>query len=290
MPNIHPVGSGDWVRWMMHSFPGWGKTSLLATAADLGKVLIVRSSLDLMPARAVKTPGLDEVVCDTWEQMLEVQDFARMSDHDYLFIAWDSVSLAQDALLDDIWAGTIAEKPARAFKQDGTPLLTPASGLDRGEYGRNMERIQQWVRHMTRCNRFHFIIVGHSYEAQNQIDDAGGVFLQPWVQGKNMISKICGYTNLISFLEVKQSEKHGTWRRLHFAADTRWYAKDQFDAFPKGFIDQPTVPKIMAAIEEARGKPLGTAGGSVVPKSSSRGRGRAQSATKASRRGVRREQ
>jgi hypothetical protein len=42
------------------------------------------------------------------------------------------------------------------------------------------------------------------------------------------------------------------WRRLHVKESPRWYAKDQYDAFPKGYVDNPTVGKLMAAIEESK--------------------------------------
>src|SRR5690348_16576824 len=101
-----------------------------------------------MPARIMRS-GAHQVVADTWEKMDEVRDFLRMSDHGYVWVIWDNVSTHQDVLLDDIWAGTIAEKPGRALIVDpknpryGKPNLSPASGLDKGEYGRNMERQQQ---------------------------------------------------------------------------------------------------------------------------------------------------
>jgi hypothetical protein len=263
--DIRPVGEGDWVRMMLYSYPSWGKTSLLGTSGALGNTLIIHSSLDLMPARIMKLPGLTQVTCDTWEKMDRVLDLLRMTEHGYTWVWWDCISVAQDVLLDDVWEATIAEKPQRAFKMvDGKragPNLTPTSGLDRGEYGRNMERIQQWVRHMVGTNSFHFGITAHPFEGDNQINDEGGVFLQPWIQGKSMISKICGYMNVIAFLELKEVAKDDgvqRWRRLHTQENTRFYAKDLYDALlPKGYMDNPDMGKLLARIEAARGRSLG---------------------------------
>lgn len=251
----------------LYTFPGWGKTSFIGTASEGGlRTLIIRSSLDLMPSRILRLPGIDQFVSDTWEKQLEIQEFLRMSNHGYDWVWWDCASVAQDVLLDDIWAGTVAAKPARAFLigedgKVGKPNTTPTSGLDQGEYGRNMERIGQWVRHMVGANSFHFGITFHPFEGPHPTNDQGGTLLTPWVQGKGMVQKISGYMNMVTFMEVMSAEKDGEelkWRRFHVAENDRFYAKDQYDAFlPRGFADNLTIPKLMAACERARGKPLG---------------------------------
>lgn len=263
---IEPIGAGDWIRMMMYSHPGWGKTSIWGTAALTGRTLIIRSSMDLMPARILQIPGLEQVTCDTHEQMDDMLDYCRMTENfPYLWVIWDNISTAQDVLLDDVWEAVIAEKPQRHWLLDENgrkikPNLTPSSGLDRGEYGRNAERIQRWVRHMVGCRRFHFGIGAHP--ADLVFDEQHGEIMAPWIQVKNMSSKICGYCNMVTYLELMENGDE-KWRRLHFAEDTRFYAKDQYDAFlPDGFLDVtersgPTIPRIMAAVERARSKPLG---------------------------------
>jgi hypothetical protein len=265
MPDLlkgaEPVGAGEWVRMGLYAFPGWGKTSLIGTSAKVGRTLIIKSSMDLMPSRVLKTPGLEQFTADNWEKMLEVQQYFQMANHPYTWVWWDCASVHQDVLLDDVWSSTVAEKPSRAYLIDdrgraGKPNLSPSSGLDKGEYGRNMERIQQWVRHMVGCNSFHFGISFHPMIMPHPTNDEGGDLLAPYLQGKQMTEKICGYLNLIGFLEVV--EEDSKLRRLHVAENSRFYAKDLYDAFlPDGYTDNPTIPSIMTAVEKARGKPLG---------------------------------
>lgn len=258
VPNITPVGRDTWMRWVIYAYPGWGKTSLIASGAERYKTLIIRSSADLIPARALNS-GADQSICDTWEEMTQVLEFLRYSDHGYEWVWWDNISIAQDKLLDDIWSAVIAERPDRG-------VLTPKGGLDRGEYGRNMERIQQWLRHMVGCRRFHFGVMAHPFEGQHPTNDEGGFLLRPYVQGKQMTEKLCGYANLVAFLELLENDEQ-QWRRLHTRESSRWYAKDQYDAFPKGYLDNPTVPKLMDAITTSMsGKPNTT--------TARRGRGR----------------
>jgi hypothetical protein len=104
---------------------------------------------------------------------------------------------------------------------------------------------------MVGAKRFHFGIMAHPHEGQHPTNDEGGFLLRPYVQGKQMTEKICGYGNLVAFLELMESEEHGKWRRLHTQESPRWYAKDQYDAFPKGYIDNPTIPMMHDAIKKA---------------------------------------
>lgn len=266
-PAIAKVGQDDFIRHMLYSFPGWGKTSYLGTAAAAGmKALLIRSPMDQVPARILQS-GTDEVIVKNWEDMTGgdgILDFLRYSQHGYEWVFFDSISIIQDVLLDDVWAGVIADKPGRAFKLDDSgkitgPNLSPTSGLDRGEYGRNMERLQQFIRHIVGVNAYHFVITAHPHEGQHPSNDEGGFLLRPWIQGKNMTEKFCGYCNMVSFMEVIEEDDDTLIRRMHFRESPRYYAKDLFDAFPDGYLDDPTIPKVLAAVEAAKtgknGKP-----------------------------------
>jgi hypothetical protein len=258
LPSIRPVSAGVLMRWMLYAYPGHGKTSLIAELAQMGqKVLMIRTPMDQVPKRAINS-GVEEAVVTDWSGMLELQDYLRMSDHGYDWVWWDNVSVDQDVLLDDVWEATVAEKPGRAYKLDQQGKiagmnLSPTSGLDKGEFGRNMERIQQWVRHIVGANSFHFGMTAHPFEGPHPTDNEGGMLLQPYVQGKNMSSKLCGYCNLVSFLEVVDEKGDGEiTRRLHFRENPRFYAKDLFDAFEEGRVDDPNMPDIIKAVTAAQ--------------------------------------
>jgi hypothetical protein len=249
---------------MLYSYPSWGKTSVVGTSAEAGRTLLVHSSMDLMPSRVLNQPGLDEVVCDTHEEMDDVLDYCRMTqDFPYLWVWWDCISIAQDVLLDAVWEATLAFSPHRRVK-------SIRGGLDRPEYGTNAEHIQRWVRYMVGAKRFHFGITAHPAEVDHPSNDQGGTILAPWIQVRQMPNKICGYMNMVGFMDLMES-KDQKWRRLHFQENSRFYAKDQYDAFlPRGFLDvrqgeRGTIPKIMAAVEAAR------SGGATT---ASRGKGR----------------
>jgi hypothetical protein len=249
MPEIRDVGADDYIRMLLYSYPGWGKTSLIGSAADAGmKVLIIRSKLDHIPKRVLGS-GTKQMVCNTHDEMLEALEYLQHDGKDWDWVWWDCISVAQDVLLDDIWEATVDRWPHRAYKD-------VRGGLDKGEYGRNMEQMQQWVRHVVGCNTFNFGITAHPFWGPHPAKekDAEEQLLGPWIQGRNMPQKICGYMNMVGFMELKESKEHGQWRRLHFKENSNWYAKDQYDAFvDPGYIDNPSMDQIMSRVNKARG-------------------------------------
>ena len=81
----------------------------------------------------------------------------------------------------------------------------------------------------------------------------------PWVQGKNMSSKLCGYTNATLFMEVATIGGTKNRRVLRTQPTDRYYAKDQFDMDTKTCrVVDPTMPKLVELMEAGRGAPLGT--------------------------------
>lgn len=215
--------------------PGNGKTRLIGSG---GKgTLIVRPSTD--HTDSIRTPGVEEWVVEDWAEMINVEEYMRHDGHkEYDWMWLDSISLFQDTGLDDIWAGVIAHKPHRA-----------QYSLDKGEYGINMWRLQTWIRDMVGIKGFNLGITAHPEYMPNPI--TGEIKLQPYVQGKNMSTKIQGYCNIVAYLEVVMQD--GKEIRVLRTRGTETYeAKDQFDAFDEGRLVSPTMPKIMDRITEAR--------------------------------------
>jgi hypothetical protein len=272
MPEITKLGASAYVRMMLYAYPGWRKTSFVATTPDAGfKTLLIRSPLDQLPARALKA-DMEEVVVSTWEDMMGgegILDWLRYDNHGFEFVWVDCWSVLQDVLLDDVWAATIADKPHRAN-------LTPSGGLDRGEYGRNMERIGQFVRHLVGIKSFHVGMTAHPFEDAHPTNDEGGTLLVPYLQGKGMTPKICGYCNIIAFQEMIEEDDQ-LIARMHFRENARFYAKDLYEtlaARPGGYMDYPTMPKLMEAITGTTNLPSRRKRGEAKPAAGRRKAGR----------------
>jgi hypothetical protein len=185
---------------------------------------------------------MDEWVIHSWVEMFEALEWCRIDAAKFYDWVWlDSISLFQDTGLDDIWSDIIARKPDRM-----------RYGLDRGDYGVNMFRLGQWVRHMVGAETVNLGITAHPTEMDNPYvedpDDANTI-LMPYVQGKNMSDKVCGYMNIVGYMRPVKDKKTGNMRRvLSVELTERWYGKDQFNAFPNGRMVDPTIPRIIAAI------------------------------------------
>jgi hypothetical protein len=236
---IGPLGQGEKARILLYAHPGRGKTVLASTSAELGTTLLIRSPVDHIPSRALKS-GAEQALVHDWSEMFELLEFLRHEPKAYEWVWLDSISLFQDVGLDDIFQAAIDRNPARRNY-----------GPDKGEYGVNMSRLAEWVRFVVGANTFNFGITAHPFLATDPVSD--GLIYMPWVQGKQMPEKICGYMNMVCYMEVRRNKQGKPYRKLYSQATEDFYAKDQFDAFPEGEMLNPTMPKIMEAINKARG-------------------------------------
>lgn len=225
--------------WCNYAYPGYGKTSLLGTAGEAGlKLLLIRPPTD--STIPIIGSGVDEWVVNSHDDLTEVEEFARHSGDEYDWLGVDSVSLLQDHLLDDVWASTIAKFPHRK----GGPV-------DKGEYNINFTRIQRLFRDLHRgmsAGMYNLFWTAHPMELEDVV--TGEDKLQPWVQGKNMSTKLQGYMHIVSYMDMTPKGR----RRLHFNATKDYVAKNQYEkfgAFPDGKMLDPTMAKIMAELEKA---------------------------------------
>jgi len=241
-PSIRPVSDREHVCMLVHGDVGTGKTSLIGSGGKEYKTLILRPPVDHL--QPIRHSGCSEWVMQNWTDCFEALEYCRHEGMEWDWVWLDSISLWQDVGLDDIWQAAIDRKPSRRDY-----------GPDKGEYGINMGRIGEFVRHMVGPDLFNFGITAHSEDLPDPMSYDGDVKRLPWIQGKGMISKVSGYMNLVGYLDVRTREIRGEVRHqrvLHTQKTELYYAKDQFDAFPNGQMINPTMPKIMEAINEAR--------------------------------------
>jgi hypothetical protein len=249
-PAIKPAAApSKHARLCVYSDPGVGKTRLAGTSARVGKTLIIRPPTDHTDAMYPQDKAkIEEAVLDDWEGMNSMLDYLRQEGDQYAWVWLDSVSLMQDHTLDDIWDTVVHEKPARA-----------RYGPDKGEYGLNMHRLGVWMRHVVGPDTFNFGWTAHCAQLRPSEDPEEDQKLMPWVQGKNMSSKLCGYTNATLFMEVTTIGGKKDRRVLRTHATDRYYAKDQFDMDVKNHrVVDPTMPRLVEMMEAGRGAPLGT--------------------------------
>jgi hypothetical protein len=239
-----PLADGNSIKMLVNAPSGWGKTRLAGTSS--GSALFVRPPIDyvdsILPA---DKPRHMQWVARDWTQMEDCYEHLRHEGAEkYKWVWLDSISGYQDIGLDDLWQTIIDENPRRK-----------RYGLDRGDYWINMQRLGRWVRDVATLSdtgAFNFGITAWPAELSPSPEDAEvDQKMMPWVQGKNMSMKVCGYMNIVAFGSVTSK---GT-RRLQFMETEHVYAKDQFDMFEKYYLLNPTIPKIEEAVAAKRPKP-----------------------------------
>lgn len=228
---------------LIYGNPGIGKTRMFAGASGkLGRTLIIRPPVDHTDSIR-DTSNIDEWVVRSWSDMDDALIYCRTEGaRKYDWVWLDSVSLWFDQGLDDIWEATIARKPERK-----------TFGLDRPEYGINMERTGMWVRHMVGCPDWHFGMTAHVSQresTENRLEPDPK--LMPYIQGKNMPPKLCGYMNVVGYLHWEEVGRAKTKTRvLSLNENDSWYAKDQFDSTEDGRIINPDIVKYVSGTKFA---------------------------------------
>ena len=221
-----------------------GKTVFVGTTP--GRVLLLRPPTDHTDSIANPHPGIEQWVIRDWDEMTQAHEYLRAEGYkEYDWVWLDSISLWQDIGLDDIWQATKDNNPARDNKY---------SGKDKGEYGRNMDRLLEWVRQTVALDLFNFGITAHPTDKLN--DPTGERRMLPWVQGKGMSVGVCGMMTVVAYYEVRRKDGE-TYRLLHTETTDDVYCKNQYARPGKPWLPlkNPDMPFLLKKIEEVRGKP-----------------------------------
>lgn len=246
LPNsIQEIGQSKTLNFMLYAMWGVGKTVFVGSGGP--RTLILRPPTDHTDSILTFYPAGSrpkEWVIHDWDEMTEAHEYLRLHGGEWEWVWLDSISLWQDTGLDDIWAATIAHNPARNVKH---------AGMDKGEYGRNMDRLSAWVRNTVGIDTFNFGITAFP-TTKFEAPGSGDYKLMPWVQGKMMSEKVCGYMNLVGYMEKKKSKSSGReYRQINFNETEDYYAKDQYNTFANGRVVDPTLPSLTEAVLTAKG-------------------------------------
>lgn len=252
---VKPVSMTKHVFLGVYGDPGIGKTRLVGSTP--GKVLIIRPGQEhmdsLLPADKARAARgeIEEAVVSDWDDMDRLMEYLRGDGGKLYDWVWlDNASILFDVLLDDVFQSAVDRKPHRK----GGPI-------DQGEYGINMTQYARWLRHIVGADLFNFGFTAHAEPNYSPDKDADGdpiEKLMPWIQGKGMPNRFCGYMNIVAYYhKAKIGGKEGR-RVLRTETTDVYYAKDQFDAFDGRVVD-PTMEKIISLVDKARPSQKATA-------------------------------
>ncbi len=260
MPNrpgaIRPVrADAVYVKGLIYGDPGTGKSVLAGSAAPEKKTLFLKSKSDNIESVPLQGYEVDAWTMENWNDMEEADHALRFDDLGYEVVNLDTITLFQELGLENIMQDLLDQGKSHR------KLYLP----DKGEYGQNMNRLSMWVRNIVGINQFHFFMVAHAFMWTEPGEDEERRW--PLIQGKGMPAKIAGYCNLVGYLTAGTNDDGVYTRRLHVRKEDDYYGKDGWDAFPAGFVNDPTLPKIFSAIDRRRAKaPLPVAKKAVVAK------------------------
>lgn len=245
LPNsIRDIGESKFTKILVQAMPGVGKTVFVGSGGP--KSLILRPPTDHTDAilrHYTKEQRPKEWVLHDWDEADTAGEYLRLHGHEWDFVTLDSISLFQETGLDDIWQAVIERRPGRNALH---------AGKDKGEYGRNMDRLGEWVRNIVALDAFNFCITAFP-TLKFGAPGSGEVKYMPWIQGTMMSEKICGYMNMVGYMQKLRSPSSGrVYRQISFDETDDWYAKDQFEAFPNFKFIDPTLPKLTAAVAAVR--------------------------------------
>jgi hypothetical protein len=254
-PQSLEVGKGKTV--MVFGVPGAGKTRYIVGGCP--KCLIIRPPQDHTDSIE---PGADceELVVGEWGELFEIFSWLQQGAHEKFKWVWlDSLSLMQDELLDDVMDDTLMRRPDRGMDKGG--IMVPEFGPDQGEYKLNFDRIAKWVRQMTgiaKAGAFNFGITAHPFEWFDPVQEE--YIWAPWIQGKGMVTKICGYMNIVAYLQEQKGDGDKPGSRVLMVDQKGFLGKDQLHCFPElksgrhGILD-PTGQKLIKAIKGSAVQP-----------------------------------
>lgn len=264
---VKPAGQSETHNWLIYADPGAGKTSFIGSGGKQFKILLVRPPV--VHVDPIIGSGVQEAVVHDWEDMTEVQEMlAHVKKGEWDWVWLDDISSWQDVGLEDVYQAALDRagphgSAARAHREQFR--------ADKGEFRTNAERISSLIRDLVGSDAFNFGVTAHPFwgprlvtddEAQTSIESEQ---LQPWIQVKGMVSKVCGYMNLVGYMEVAENKRGVEYRRLLTNKGPRHYAKCQYiDAKRKnvfgenGIIVNPTLPEMVQVAQSTRRPPRRT--------------------------------
>lgn len=247
---------GEGIIWLNFGHPGVGKTPLLGEAE---RTLVIRPPTD--HTVSIQEPeNVEEIVIQNWSDELEAFQYVHQEGwkkHDWVWI--DSLSGWQDFGLRDVLEDAVLRNPDKRGIEKGGVLI-PEFGADKGEYGINFTRITNWIQDMCGMaaeGKINFGVTCHPADWYDPVADE--IVSAPWVQGKGMIPKICGYMNVITYMKEVRREKKPSQIQL-LSNGPGFYGKDQYHAFPtlksgnRGLLE-PTMERVMELFEAKRETP-----------------------------------
>lgn len=240
-------------KWLIHSDSGVGKTQLAGTAPD---ALFLTIEAQGTESARVAGSTAHQWVINNAADLKEARDYLRHGSgcDDYAWVNVDSLGESEDKLVEEILAEGRRKNPNRSLDK-----------MALEDYQIRDTRVARFVDELNRLP-INVIYTAHTMRFETEDEEGDDMtLLMPMVGSANnakLSQKVCGKVTMVGHLAVVRSAKEEArkgriFRRLYTEAHPGIFAKNRSGLGP--YVDDPTVPKLLALAEEARGARTTTA-------------------------------
>lgn len=236
-------GAAEHKNILIHGDSGCGKTVLAGTAP--GRLLFLAGEPGYISAARLGAHGKGKVIPDTATADAAIRYLEDGGFNKYDWVVADGLSTMNNKFL----LGYAAE----AF--DANPAKRAHRNLpDKPDYYNTQNFMKGWVSRLVDLP-VNVLFTCHSMRPEG---DEGETLVYPAIQGKvtEVSNYISGLMHVVGYMAIRINKAEEQVRRVlwqHYydqATDTRYFAKDQFNAL--GFSsDNPNMPEIIKKIDKA---------------------------------------
>jgi len=232
-------------RAMYYGNPGKGKSTAIAAAAKLGKVVYLDADNGLKAAalrrHGIPTKNIEPYPALSYAEMIDMHQelLLRLADGEPIFaVAWDTTTKSQEGFLDEVMPRSLAKTERKAMRTGADNERSDFEVYleDRGEVVEMMKKLLR-LYHGLGC---HLLLGAHS---RRDKDEDGAIQVNPALS-PSVNASFAGWMDWIIYCQTESFENDPDlieWEGEEFMGLTRptgrFTAKDRFGVLPKRMIN-----------------------------------------------------
>lgn len=247
----------EFYRGLYYSDPGGGKTTAIAAAARLGRVVYIDADGGLKPKALrrhdIPTGNIEPVPDTSYAGLIALHQelLIRLADGEEIFaLAWDTASKSQEAFLDEVMPRSLEKSERKARRQ--------SVEYERSEFEVYLEDRGEVVEMMKKLlRRFHglpcHLLIG-AHQRRDVDDETSKVTIGPGLS-PSVSASFGGWMDFIIHCRSELFEGDASlaeWEGMEFMGvtrpDGRFVAKDRFGILPMRMIN-PSFDRVVGYLD-----------------------------------------
>lgn len=259
VPNTPRVTLDDlqvWYRYLYFGNPGVGKTTAIAQAAQMGRIVYIDPDNGLK-AKALRRHGIPTNNIEpypqlSYQKMLDLHEDlrVRLADGEKIFaVAWDTTTKSAEGFLDEVMPRSLAKTARKAQRQSVEDERSEFEVYleDRGEVVEMMKKLLR-LYHGLPC---HLLLGAHS---RRDKDEDGAVQIGP-AMSPSVVASYSGWMDGVIYMQTETFDGDPSlaeWEGTEVVGLTRptgrFIAKDRFGLLPKRMVN-PSFDRVVKYLE-----------------------------------------